>query len=642
MNRTVIYKGDDAIDLSSGTVVSTTFKFLDIRNINTRFATFTNQFKLPWTPITRRIYENLDFVKSKSRIPYTKDGGYKVVQNGIELFQNGVGIVKKSFETLNLEIFAGVFGFFDAITGLQLTDLNYLDQNEEPSQVSADNRRANSTNIVFPVIQWGNSLHSVGGQVYNYLPPVGGQYPHLPCFYYFDIMNRIFSEAGYTKSGTIFSNDKYQRTIVTVGNDELYQYSDKFRLAKELLALSPGNQNMNDPAVETNVIFDRVITNGSDNFYNGTDAYTVSNPDTNNQYFSGKFRIKLFLSTTGGTIDIKAYFSGSFNVFATGVTGANSYELEVDPCPMKDGDELRVTIIKNTGNPSVTVVGGSIQMTDADGVVVGGGYIYYNEVLPRLSQKDFISDFCVRFGQIPKPVGKDIIFKSINEIIADRASAFDWTSKRIKRRDETEFVYDDYAQRNIYRYSKSDNTTEITGQGQFDIDNENLDEEIAEEFDFQSSLQTIEAGGLATVNIGVYDSDNPGSSTEEQEYDRAPGNRILLVRDWVDEESVVFQNDPFKPGYDTPRTGYKIAYFDDPKYSNTCSYQQSIDDHYSSLVEALQELKVLIRYYNLNELDIAMLDPHKIMHDGGNDFIILTVSNFVPGIVTKVELLKVR
>ncbi|MFN7609395.1 MAG: hypothetical protein ACK5QX_00440, partial [bacterium] len=57
--------------------------------------------------------------------------------------------------------------------------------------------------------------------------------------------------------------------------------------------------------------------------------------------------------------------------------------------------------------------------------------------------------------------------------------------------------------------------------------------------------------------------------------------------------------------------------------------------------EGVKNFKIVTRKYNLNDLDISTLDPHKLVFDNQEYFIVMEVKNYTPGRISTVKLFKV-
>jgi hypothetical protein len=130
--------------------------------------------------------------------------------------------------------------------------------------------------------------------------------------------------------------------------------------------------------------------------------------------------------------------------------------------------------------------------------------------------------------------------------------------------------------------------------------------------------------------IPVYD-----TPSDIYDFTNEPKFRVLTVRDRASNETDVTFNS-------TPRNDYRVAYFVDSSQTKDTGFQYFIDTKYNSLSQALQNPKLVIRYYLIGISDFkSVLDGRILIYDSGTYFIINKIFNFIPERVTKVELLKV-
>lgn len=113
-----------------------------------------------------------------------------------------------------------------------------------------------------------------------------------------------------------------------------------------------------------------------------------------------------------------------------------------------------------------------------------------------------------------------------------------------------------------------------------------------------------------------------------------PGLKLLISRDRVNPEQTIIFNS-------TPRSDYKVGLFEQPDESTGAGFQRFIDAYYNRFGKSLQKIKLLTRYYDLSEMDILSFDKHKLIYDDGY-YLVLSIENYVPGELTKVNILKVN
>lgn len=637
----LLYIGNTLVDLYPDTVISQTLQAFEIGQIGSVRANFTNQLSVPKTANNKAIFGFADLVSSQSTKPYTKLPA-RVVQGGIETIPEGVAIVTQTDDAFNINIFSGAFDFFQLIEGEFINALDYsaYDDVGAWSKAVADGWRNTTDGIVAPVLQYGLNLRDSAGTIFNTLTVLDIEYS-LPSYYYHTIIEKIISEAGYTKSGDIFSDSKYLNLIVPAGNTKNQgNYSDAFYDARNFRASAAGGQSIVNPGSpdHTPIEFTNVTFNGAKEYYNGTDGYQRDGSENDNFMMDIYVWLDTTVSGSGGSVRLAITSDGTSiqSISDEATTGIYEASLQLSADTLALG-ELGVGVSTDVNPATCVINGGVFQVKTSGSPFTQYGITWtndnlqiYSEGLPAILKKDFIRDFVLRFGQIMKEKDDVLYFKGIDDLIADRANAVDWTAKRDTSKIET-LTYADggIAQTNVIKYDVSDTklTDEYTGRGTFEVANEGLPIKSEQTSIFSSSRTGGGTVGIMSAIIEVWE------DTTDSDYDNDPGFRLLAVRDKESTEPSVTWDS-------SARTDYKVAYFEDPRYGS-CSFQSFLDAYYPNFIAAVQNLKILKRYYRLSPMDIAAFDPFKLIYDDGQYFIVQKINNFIPGQSTKVELFKV-
>lgn len=639
MNMNLLYIGNDLVDLAPGTVIAQTLKRNEVGDLTARSVSFTSTFRFPFTPTNNRIYQHANKVNSESTLPYQKQTA-KLVQNGIETIQKGVHYLRQVSESYEAYILHNVADFFDQLGNKTLNDLDFEGVNGSWEDGDIENYRNTSSGVVAPVMDYGNFTPGT---------PAINVSQYLPSVYYKTIIDKIFEQAGYDKSGTVFSNAKYLKQIIAYSRTS-FSYGSKFANDRSASATVVTPQSIPTPGTGVKVIFSNTVIQDPKGFWDGSDDYTPIDADTNanNKVLFGiDVLITIDITVAGGTVDIILNLTGfgtyiSLTNKGTGVHTINSKDLTGgDVVAAVEGQSLSVQIATNSGTPSVTVNAGSVVFNCSGLPIVNSGgfgsgsFVYFNELLPDMLQRDFMKDFMVSFGLLPSESGNTVVFKSLNEIIRDKANAKNWTSKRVRRPDRIRFTPLEYAQTNYFKYDNQGDTfdhngTEIEingdlGTGSFDLSNDNIaNEKTIYTSPFNNTLTEL-YGGIMMARIPINGS--------RLAFENEPGLRKLLVRDkYSFEPNVVYLGPSFND--------YLVAYFDSPDEDFTMRWDQFLNDHYSDLIASLNKAKVITRSYTLSTVDIITIDFFTPIFDTDGYYLVNEVKGFVPGNVTDVELLK--
>lgn len=624
MNKTRVIVDDHDLDLFPDTVVATTIKGIDVGDLTSRFASHTNSFKIPLTKGNIKAYEHANVKNSQTNVPYTGRDA-KVIQNGTEVIQFGTEVITKIGDSIELSIFAKVYDFASKIANKMLYDLE-LNLNDSWTDATIKDYRNATTGLVAPVMDYGNYDATTDDlDVSTYLPSV----------YYHTIIEGIIEGAGYAYSGDVFANDKYLKLIQPYGRD-VWGYAGKFVETFNFIAEKTGNQGQTTTPTKVDI----TVETKESIYYDSTNSRFTQSKTSYTGKFNFYLKVKAYADDSGsgggsgsGALFIGIYKNGTVisgagnTISGTGTTEFVLTTINAFPngISLNSGDYIEV-IAYETQVGAVGIVNEGTMLWCEALTEPDTANIQPDKLLPEISQSDYIKDFLVRFGLQMNEVAGTIYFKSIDEIITDTGNSVDLTSKRVRSLG-LKFTPDKYANINKFTYQKpSDVDNVLTGQGSFTLPFLKNEKTIFSTF-FNSCKTEYRAEILMAV-IPVYD-----TSTDRNTFDAEPQVRLLLVRDKYSYEPSVT--------YDTAQASYKVAYFDDPGQSNSCSFQDVIDQIYTLLVNALQKTKVETIEYMLNEIDIRRMNPHTLIFDTDAYYIINTIGPFVPGVKTKAELFKV-
>jgi hypothetical protein len=607
----MIIVNDIVLDVYPNTIIAQTIKANEVGDVKTRNVSYTNSFKIPLTENNNRVFEYANQIQSETGIPYTQIP-VRQIENGIEIIRNGYLQMTQADNSYNIFILSSGYGFFNQIEGKYLVD---LDLSTLIADFDPDAAMNTTTGVIFPVINYGDFDGSAMDAATN-----------LPSTYYHTIINQIFEDAGYEKSGAIFSNAKYLNLIIPYGRKN-FLYDGKFSIPFEFSAITSGSQVFVDPVFNDNIVF--VNETKESIYYNsGTGRFTNSNAvtiygdwfATLTYTFSGVFGFTVQIRKNGSTI-----LATDNGTVAGGTIVLDSRVLFPDGVNMQQTEYIEVMFTTTTG--TVTITSGNFYNSVRSNIaVVPGNAIDYGKLLPDVTQKEIITDFAVRFGLILEEKDGNVYCKSLDEIILDKANALDWTNKNVTRKDSISFTPLDYAQNNYFDYSNTDELIDkVFGRGNLAVSNANsqLDKSI-----FQSvfnNTATILVGTVLTAKIPIYD-----TSTSRDIFDDEPGIRLLLVRDKYSYEPTI-----------NGETSYKVAYFEDPNQTYTMAFNQFIEDAYYYFGLSLQKAKVPSREYLLTDIDISEFSFLYPVFDKDSYFLVNTIKNYVSGKITGVELFKI-
>ena len=625
---TTIIINDSAVDLFPETSVSLTIQKINVAQLSTRYLSRTNQFTIPRTARNELILGMAGNPSVVTSIPYSLQSA-KVVQNGIEVIQDAkVKVISVTRTEYTIQILENLVDVFTNVRGKYVSDLNPIAASAWDA-AGIDTARTATSGVISALMWWGKS-----GAIYqsNYF---------LPCFFYSTIVNKILQATGLTISGSVLSSTNYTDLVIAYPNESFVYPQDLIQGFYDVGSNPSGGIGGSQWSLGFSNFFVTGTRGRWSSYY-----YPLTNPASVTATFSGTFNftsitwsagttngrywmelirtrsaVETSVGTTDGTSNINyASTSGTITANFTGID-------------VRAGDtfnwRIRATATGGTLTLNNAVVNTSNATVVAD-TTINRAVVSWNTLWRKIDCMKLIEDFFNRFGIIPKQVGATLILKTIQEIIADRSNAVDWSTKRASV--EYAMSFDSgYALSNDFIYSDSDlvNLPNL-GKGSLSVSNaieaaktifQSIFETCLTANDYNSTYGNV-------AKIPVYGTTSTGIAT----FENTPSLSLLTLRSRTTESAVTFNV--------TSRTDYKLAHFVDSVQTKDTGFAYFLGQYYGLFQSAIQSNKVIVRTYRLTELDIANYDPHLMIYDDGY-FIVNKISNFVPNQLTKVELFKV-
>lgn len=598
---TALYINDSLMDLYPNTVVAISVQSLNVGDLAVRKVSHTNNFKIPWTPNNANILGFAYDENSDTEVLHSVQSG-RLVQNGIEIIRDAnVHVVKSGTKQCSIQIYENVSNFFAEIKDKTLAEIAPISVSGwEASHI--DSARTNTSGIISAVVCWKE------GVIYdvNFF---------LPSFFYHTFITSILEFTGLTLAGDILTDARFTDLIVPYFKDDLL-YPNSF---------------YSSHAHYEEITVPQVRTNEVNSEYSWLAHIATEN--THGTYF---------VHCAVGGIGWNGGTNLILRVKKNGVVVGTPVTIATNPAPGGIADFEYTDFFEPGDTVDCYVYSDDMAAPGTDYTVATGGYIRFvpsgkvnrnsvtwNELFHEVKAIDFIKDFFTRFAIIPKQTGSVLTLKTLEEIIADKTGALDWSSKLVNVDDQEIDPETTYAQNNNFNYSDSLSDSDY-GRGVLEIANNKL---ALDKTVFTSAFENTRGTQIVETSLAiipVFDTD----SVDLWDFADGPGLKLLTIRDRVDESAITFNA--------TPRTDYQIGYFVDSDQSKDTGFQYFLDEFYPSLTSALQKSKTITKYFNLSEIDIQGYDPHKLIGVNGNYYLPPTIKNFIPGRVTKVELFKVQ
>lgn len=630
-----IIVGDVTLNLNEDTVIALTLVTADVGSIQNRYANYTNQFRIPFSATNDSLLGFCRLLSSRSTVPYAKFSGVTLLMAGVEVLNNATLYVVNCEEAhYVIQIVSDLGGLMTAMgDGL----INELDINDNQVWTSAilDTNRNSTSGLMCPLINYGKLN----------VAPIDVVAPfYLPTYSLQDVVNAAIIKAGYT-NGSISSMDTTLGTfthLTRLGiafSRETYEYAETFAQRRRMSANADGTQSQVFAAgapANVGIKFPVVNESGALGWYDSaTGVWNV--PTTGYDFVADAICVlDVTYTHTSGTAQLRFNVNGALapNLFT--MTGSGNYVVyfAISAAAFGHGTANIYARMDHSGAGTIVINSASYMKIDIRKKPTNTYLL--SALLPDIKAKDLFKEYLMRAGLIAKEKKKVISYKSIEAIIQDRANALDWTLKRNpNKRDKITYLNSKYARNNYYVNQEQDEIPSGYGDGNLTIANPLLSEKTTLYESLASSVlsydQTIAAHDpINLCSIPVYDA---GSADEFVFVAPPQGIKIISLRAAITADPPVKYNG-------TVRTSYQVATFNNPQFSYKADWQSTIDRTMPSLKAALQSMKVIVREYNLTTADIGAFDFFLPIFDTDAYFLVNKISEFIPGRMTQVELIK--
>lgn len=185
------------------------FQVNDLGELKDRQSDYSNRFKLPLTANNIEVMENLGIPGDVSPAPYQNIPAKYVIE-GVELIPKGFAVVNEIQEDDEVRfydcvIYSNNIDFFKAIEGKSIRDLNWSDIDHHLTYNKVIESFSGSLDYIYAIAGYAGRIPVQNNFNLKYM---------LPSVWLHVIFDRIFTEAGFTYEGDIFTDPEFTSMIV--------------------------------------------------------------------------------------------------------------------------------------------------------------------------------------------------------------------------------------------------------------------------------------------------------------------------------------------------------------------------------------------------------------------------------------------
>lgn len=599
MQERELFLNDVSIDLANESKIAANFQSNNLAELQNRQADFSNVFKIPLTTNNKIFFENIENINTNSNKPYELLKA-RYIEGGKVIFDSGTASIQSvQSDFVYLKITAGNKEFFDSFPDLKISDLNMPSTFHNRTFTNIRNSRSNTTGYIYPLINWFDENSNTA-----FDPSEANTEFLYPCIFFKDIVSAVDEITDYTSRGSFIDSDYFDNLLISIKDikvpSEIIEKYNSFTSNENDINFTPTFSPPNVLIPLTNDLNKNFFVNGE------------FKPDV--QVF-GYFKASGLITFSGG-----ASFSQIAFQFWNNTTSSLVYQEIVDFAHPTTPKSISFNVISNnvTVNPTdeIILIAGYVSAIGSPSIVWHannkfsfnlidtvpyGGNIQLNKYFD-LKIIDLYKDVMnLRGIQVQTdPIKKEVFFDFFEDIQQTISTAPDWSSKVDIRENTYTFKFGTYAKKNYLRFAKTDTVQEFLNDVSFDVNDENLKDEI-------TAVQLVT------------------SATEEE--NKFEGEIVPRIRSVQSDES--FKETNYRLLLlDRKTIDYSFEYFDDTNSTVITdnlpfcrAVQFDLANDYETIQSILTKTKYLKLRMKLNENDIQQVKRFKSNVDERKGFL---------------------
>lgn len=652
----LLYINGQLADLDAGTVIAQTKQVNDLNSLDNRQANYTNKFRLPKTANNTRIMQFLTLPGNTSAVPYQKNECSLYSHTGECFVYKGWAVITDGGDSYDAAVYDGIIDLYKNIENKTLTDLglealvhtksvqgvrnswainspyryilaDYNGNNGLTNQNDSDGYAQVNIDYLVPSISvawlWKKIFERYNGNV----QPRGSVFdmPDFKQLYMTfpkgqvrtDVSDiALFKSSNYNFIDT--RNDWRQRKI----------YYCKFMTTE----LYESQQLTHDRSIHL-----RVLTSGSYKIKIKGTLFGRRDGNQNIQKDSfikiGKNCNNLAADQTGNNI------INVFNPEPYFIHG-QEHEQTSNPFQLNAFDSICAILGGQGSDPFVISPNGPDEQLTIELLKVDPESVDFSEALTDFSVKDFMNEVVHRFGLtlFKDKYSNVYTFLTLQEQLQS-IDTENWTQKFSKKISEN-YVYGSYAQNNWFKYAYNDKES-THNDGAIKIENINLPDSrdaIKSKIYSPERIPVLYLG----QNSNVYKLwekeavENPEPGEPAITY-KPLDKRYYFLKAQQTSQFINLVSPVLGDLQNYILLHYREAY-------TGLSFKDIVTKYYSALQSILANAQIISAEIWLTDVDIANFDFKKLVYieQLSSYFIVNKINNYIPGKVTKCELVRVQ
>lgn len=641
-----LYINDELVDLDAGQTIAQTKQVNDLNSIDNRDANFTNIFTVPKTANNVRIMRFMSLTGNNSRVPYQKNTCKLYSATGECFIYNGWAIVTDAGKNYEIAVIDGIIDLYKAIENLNLSDLDLSELEHSKTVPNVIGSWTTSKPYKYILADYNGDTGNVNTDP-GILPEVNIDYL-VPSVNVAWLWNKIKDTFGFTFNGSVFSTYNFTELWMTYPKGQTISGENDHSVFKsnDGVPYTPtGNSNyfakwnsfqLNELQSLISNVHMQVATTGTYKVRVKGKLFGFRGGDTNQprdaRIYLGKNKQNAS-STSYSAIPV-------FIEIQNNVPHGQDFDITSDTFSLDELDTIcLLATIAYPISQSYVLMNGYDNHFEIDLIRVDPNTIDFSEAFTDFSIKDFMNEVVQRFGltMFKDKYSQSYTFLTLKEQLLN-APTVDWSDKLSEVVNEN-YIYGSYARRNYFRYNYNDKESSHN-DWYIDVANVNLQDKKDA---IKSKIYSPERFPTTYINesVNVYKLwdkevvENPGPDEEPVKYNPLD-KRYYFLRSVRRDINIKVISKELAGMDSTASFFYRENYYNLPFYD-------ILQEYYLPLKQILNSAIIANAQLLLSDFDIVNFDFKKLYYfkQLGNYFLVNKINNFVPGKLTKCELVRV-
>lgn len=628
-----------SIDLLEDVPISLNYAIADIRDPDKRNSSFSKTITIPGSKSNNIIFNHIFEININSTFNPNLKTPAVIYDDDIEILRGYLRLIKinrliDGKIEYECSIIGNVGNVFTDMADSYLSDLDFSELNHKYNKTNqvASWTAPVGAGYVYPFIDYGRTNGNTM-DVKDFFPAI----------YVKKYVDKILSYYGYSYVSSFMDTDLFKRLIIPYNSITLGLTEDQItsRLFSADINSSGSVTLPTTPGAYSNIVttiipYNRSISDPTDQFKKIPHRFVCKNPGNYSIIASFSFQGNISSTIMSGWAHVMRQRNGTtISMANVHIVSANSGTVSISVgAEVLVGDEIFISLQCNaSGGGSIVNIYSGLFFNKVNnvGLFDGDDLVMSNAVPLKVKQKDFLMSIVKMFNlyiEVDKVNPKKLYIEPRDDFYSNGVNR-DWTSKLdisqelqinpMGELNNNQFTYTYTDDKDYYNNLYKTSYLEVYGTKVVDVNNEFVKGKKETKVIFSPTPLACDYSNDRIISK-IYSTDSSGNITPKESNIRILYYGGVLDTNYQWNYTSLVQGDSYYSTY--PYAGHldvptnptidlnwavpKEVYYSTTKYTNNGLYNAYHSKFLSEIID--QDSKIVTGYFNLNSLDINLLD----------------------------------